>query len=393
MSFVPDTPGTYRLQVTFDDGTLVSEPVFASVRIRGDVMVPDDYPTVAAAIQGVVEGYGVDIAAGTWPLAYDAGDVGVKLTGAGSGVTVLDAQGQGPVLTVASELALRPVVELTDLTVTGGVGLIGGGLSLQSADLELTRVEVTGNDASEGGGIGCANCAIEITDSRITDNFALQDGGGLVAYTDGIQVIARDVTVSRTLFAGNDAILGTGGAVFVEGEMDGSFTNVVFADNLATEGGAISINARTAARGGVYTFDHVTATYNEASAQGAFLHLQGIAGSATVTNSIVWQQAGSDAVTEGSGPALYDQSYTLFADNSGNYDLPSLGAPVDKIDGNIIDRGSPEFVDVTEGGWATADWGLLSTSPAIDVGTGDNDTDGSPPDLGALGGPGGDWTP
>ena len=36
-------------------------------------------------------------------------------------------------------------------------------------------------------------------------------------------------------------------------------------------------------------------------------------------------------------------------------------------------------------------YGLASTSPAVDVGTGDPDSDGSPADLGAFGGPNGDW--
>ena len=49
-------------------------------------------------------------------------------------------------------------------------------------------------------------------------------------------------------------------------------------------------------------------------------------------------------------------------------------------------RADPEFAV-----GAMGNYGLGSTSPAIDAGSGDPDPDGSPADLGAFGGPNGDW--
>ena len=76
------------------------------------------FGSLEEAVKRTVNGDVVRLAAGTYdgPVTITKS---IRVVGAGEGRTIID--GGGPVLTVQATSTYRPVVELIDLTITGGV--------------------------------------------------------------------------------------------------------------------------------------------------------------------------------------------------------------------------------------------------------------------------------
>ena len=123
------------------------------------------YASLAEALAHTVNGDVVSLAEGTYKGGVTI-TKSVRIRGAGEGATVIE--GGGPVLTVKATSKFKPVVELVDLTVTGGVntglalsskdtGIVGSGGGIlvpysngkggAGASLTLRRVAVIGNVA------------------------------------------------------------------------------------------------------------------------------------------------------------------------------------------------------------------------------------------------------
>ena len=77
-------PGTFTLELVVSDPTSDSAPDAVDVIVEGDVLVPEDYPTIDAAISGVAVGSAIQIGAGTWPCTIDLNGTDVTLIGAGT---------------------------------------------------------------------------------------------------------------------------------------------------------------------------------------------------------------------------------------------------------------------------------------------------------------------
>ena len=127
-------------------------PAGATVR-----RVPQDHPHIFNAIAAAQPGDTVLVAAGTYSTSgsgevfpLDITTSGVALIGAGMGVSVLDAKGQG-----GSVLRLRaPNTRVEGFTLTGGVAVRGGGIFLgvgATGTPVVARCLVLGNAASERG--------------------------------------------------------------------------------------------------------------------------------------------------------------------------------------------------------------------------------------------------
>ena len=166
----------------------------------------------------------------------------IRIIGAGEGATVID--GGGPVLTIKATSKFRPVVELADLTVTGGVntgtalsakdtGFVGSGGGIlvpysngnggAGASLTLRRVTITGNKVrpsttmpspsgaqcpdgdcpyagAYGGGIATAG-PLTLDDVTVSDNLA--GGTASDAVGGGIYSAVGPVVISGSTIAGN----------------------------------------------------------------------------------------------------------------------------------------------------------------------------------------------
>ncbi|MBX2803075.1 MAG: PKD domain-containing protein [Myxococcales bacterium] len=387
-TFTPDTPGVFALQLTVNNGSQTSAPAVTEVRVAGEIEVPADYGTMAEALDSLAPGSTLRVAAGTWPMVVDRGRLDTTIIGAGRGLTILDGEGQGTVFSAAGVSGNRVVVHLEDLTITGGLGGLGGGVFQEQTNTTLINVELTDNVAGEGGGIYCHVCSLDADRVTVTDNGAGYAAGGIRVGGN-----AASLTLTRALVAGNLAPNNWGGGLLVEGGGGGTVRNVVFADNEALVGGGIAMNSATAG----LTVDHVTATHNTGINSGDFAQVNATNTGFSLTNSIVVGHDTSEAVFVASA-ANYDQDFSLFSDNAVDFVLVSSTAvvPTDGVDGNQINSGVPDFTALSDDDdWTNEDWTLGATSDAVDAGdpAAPADLDDSTADLGAFGGMTGDWTP
>lgn len=388
VSFVPDSAGAYVLRLDTTDalGGGPGDPV--TVRVVGEILVPEDYPTVGEAVDAAGDHATLRIGPGVWPAHVLTDGKHLTLTGAGADLTVLDGEGTGSVITMVD---LFESLTVESLTLAGGRAGRGGGLWVSNAgNVNLFDVTLEDNVSADGGALFAegALARLTVSDSRFVGNRSGFRGGGLSV----LAILALDV--DRTLFAGNAAPNDNGGAVRIERGGPAAFTNVVFSDNAAAAGGALFATGSTGDSVEL-TMDHATATYNSASVQGPFLKLNQYT-TLTLTNSIVAGHRTLATVQATGAKNTLTQTYTLFAGNDTDYAL-AIGAPIPQngVDGNVF-AFYPGFAATSEDGdWTDEDWLLAPVSAAIDAADAavDLDPDGSPPDMGAFGGAGGDWAP
>jgi hypothetical protein len=201
------------------------------------------FDSLREAIDRTVNGDVVSLAAGTHdgPVTITKS---IRVVGAGQGRTIID--GGGPVLTVKATSTYRPVVELIDLTITGGINTgtalngkvtgydaFGGGILVPhsngnrgaGATLTLRRVAVTGNQARPsttfpsptgaqcpdgdcpyagafGGGIATTG-RLTLVNSTVSGNLA--GGAASDASGGGIFSVVGPVDINGSTVAGNVA--------------------------------------------------------------------------------------------------------------------------------------------------------------------------------------------
>ena len=197
-----------------------------------DITLPDPstVPNNPTAPGGV---YTVDPANGDLVLNSVGGTV--NITGAGSSVSIVDAQcGVGEPLCTDNIRVLDLVngalnvsgvtFEGGDPTATGGGDPSpgdGGGILAQSP-LMLTDSTVTGNTATdEGGGIDSLGGAVTLDDSTVDLNFAGEGGGGVYS-TGGNDLTINGGSVSQNQQTETDSL--GGGGILVDVSPSGSST-------------------------------------------------------------------------------------------------------------------------------------------------------------------------
>lgn len=237
-SFTVDLPDTARCAVNGPSGSYGSE----------------DGSALTDALAAAAPGETLDVrgtCTGTFSL-----DRSVTLVGQQD--AVLDAQGSGTVLTVASAVD----VELRDLTVTGGGD--GGIISQGSLTLSGTTA-VTGNTKSMvdpdfafvfGGGILNDEGTLvlrddaSVTANAISASGSMDDiafGGGI--FSTGDVTITDDVTISGNSASTPDGGTAAGGGLYNESAIV-TIEGATIADNLASSTGGWPAEARG---GGIYT--------------------------------------------------------------------------------------------------------------------------------------------
>ena len=291
--------------------------------------------------------------------------------------------------TTTAEVA-HCVFELNECTNDG----YGAGVYVKNLpDLWLHDSVIQDNDCnsgdndngSNGGGLFTESAGILVEDCQFLDNMAGDGGGMALEGTTG--------NVVHNLIAGNlawdtqpglNAYRGGGGIAVYLGTVD--FANNVVVDNVSEDSG-----------GGFYTFDTTsqvtvdscTFAYNVADNGGGGVHT-GDNGTIVLRNSIVAYNEG-DAGIDSHGAAFQaDQSY---CDVYGNL-ADDYGAGLTDLtgsQGNI--RLAPQFLAWVDNGNPTDDdFHLDAGSPCVDAGDpSEYDWDGTRIDMGAYGGPDGDW--
>ncbi len=392
VTIVPDSPGRYVLQMEgLEAGGIASDE--AIVYATGDVLVPEDYPSLQDAYRSVSAGYTIDVGPGTWPTNLIVRDDDLRIRGAGRDQTVLDGGGVGSAIDILTGFATTSELELSDLTVANGRAGLGGGLRATGVGLSvvLQSVDFVDNEAVAGGGAKLENLADAVLDDlRFLDNGASRDGGGL--NVEG----TTSVTATQVSFAGNLALLDGGALYSSDGQM--VWVNGLCLDNLADRGGCMF--AETDSEDVDIEAWHITAAHNESLSDGRFAGTTRD-GNIRLRNSIV-------VAHHGEGPLFYtastsavapniDVTYSLLADDDEDF-WNSLISPQPTTG---IHQGTdvPQFVDLTDDlDWSNDDLRVVAGDPLVvdegtyvDVGAIQGyDPDATDPDLGAYGGPLGD---
>ncbi len=116
----------------------------------------------------------------------------------------------------------------------------GGGMYISSSTAALSDATFTGNTTNlAGGGLVMDDSEVTMSAMTFTDNTTSEDGGAFHSS-------ATTVTVSDSALTGN-TVPDNGGAVNLYNTTDARFVDVVFSENSAVYGGAISLTASSVA--------------------------------------------------------------------------------------------------------------------------------------------------
>ena len=250
-----------------DDGSAAVAPDLT-------VSVPDDYATVADAVDHVCTGSTVHVAAGTYAGEIDASGKSLSILGddgaasttlQGAGVDSVVQLGGGGELSTLSGFTIEGGSALygggfvcvgtcivTDLVVAGNYAYFGGGAALLDGDATITDCDFDDNSAEWGGGVFLENTTGSVTGGSYTENDASHGGGavsgwfadmdisGLVIaggasdHASGLYLYTFTGSLSDTSATGGAAE--TAGALFTrDSTLD--LVNNTFSNNYATWGG------------------------------------------------------------------------------------------------------------------------------------------------------------
>jgi hypothetical protein len=346
---------------------------------RWDTDVPAICPTIQSALDVAQLPGTIRVAPGVYHENVNfAGAPVTVLAIGGASVTTIDAGLNGPAVTIDQGEGTQSVLD--GFTLTNGTGapgfpaIEGGGLHVAGSSPTLRNLVVTGNALNSGvnggGGAYITQSTVTISSSVFTDNHVAYYGGGLyldrsdvhldhvviddntATYGAGIALYYGSVTVENSIISGNTGYSGNG--AFIQGGA-ASFTNVSMVANSGGVGGAVS------------AFDATVALVNVTMSGGA-------------------------AANTGGAYAYPGSTITFDHCNFWNNTNGDVGGAPDPIGagGNIaVD---PGFIDTTP--LESIDWDLRLTAASLLRHAGTpalQNQDSSVSDIGAFGGPAGDW--
>jgi parallel beta-helix repeat protein/predicted outer membrane repeat protein len=234
--------------------------------------VPDEYPTIQAAINAAPDGGTVIVAPGTY-TGYGNRDLDFH----GKAITVRSADPNNPNIVAATIIDCNGTGQdehrgfyfhngedgnsiLEGITITNGNADEGGAIFCDSSGPTISKCKITGNSAEmgagifgyhsnpnitnctisgnsiwgEGGGIWCYESNLDITNCTITDNNSMEWGGA----GGGIYCMKSNVTITNCTISGN-AIWEYGGGIFCS-DSNATITGCTISDNISDEyGGGI----------------------------------------------------------------------------------------------------------------------------------------------------------
>lgn len=299
----------------------------------------------------------------------------------------------------------------------------GGGVHAQTSNLELTENEISFNLGGRGGGVsaGGNQAAILVQRNIIRGNIGHDDhGGGLYIMANGVIAgnLIQDNEVGKNVDYG-----GWGGGLILFGDSSTFFPQVALSNNIVTGNYAINGSAeffdegarakldheliyknRTSPFGGgalmvdgccntTVTVNHCTVADNEGNAAGGNGLNTDVASSASITNSIFWNNGPDEfAATGGSTIRV---SYTLSGDVITSGNGVTFGAGNLRTDPLFADPANNDYrLKTTRGRWSpiarrrvtdsVSSPGIDAANPSVDF-SGESLPHGSRADLGSYG--------
>lgn len=206
---------------TLEGASVVSPRGTLLPAIPGMHRVPEDHPTIQAAIDAALPGETVAVAPGFWDEHLWIRDKAITLRGvAGADRTTISGTAfAGPVITV--EGAISRGTRIEGFTVSGGHGEQGHGILVRGADVAVRDSRIERNASSgifnergdvslfgctidsnqspvAGGGVRAAGGDTTLVDCTVSRNSAGTFGGGIFAEGGRVQVIDSRISANRT---------------------------------------------------------------------------------------------------------------------------------------------------------------------------------------------------
>jgi hypothetical protein len=279
----------------------------------------------------------------------------------GFGALTIDGNGGSRVFSVSSGVEAT----IRGLTITGGnVTGDGGGIS-NAGDLTLDQVIVKTNDASNaGGGVYVATTGyLTLNNSTIDDNDALYGGGIFGHFETGTRLTITGSTISN-----NRATSGSGGginffSVASTGSAVGTIDRSTFSNNSAAGSGGVRVRYSSAN----LTITNSTIAYNKGDFGGGLSLID--SPNVTLTNTIVSENrnAANTADNDIQGVGTPTGTYNLVG-KGGSAGLSGTGNVV-------LTTGTALLAPLGDYGGKTRTHALLTSSPAINTGTGSSGVD------------------
>jgi parallel beta-helix repeat protein len=346
--------------------------------------VPQDYPTIQAAIDAAAGGDTVLVSPGAYveQIDFKGKEITVESTD-GPGSTIIDGNLAGTVVRILAGEGQRPVLRgftirngynfpdaggifayggpalIEGNRVRGNFGCSGGGIEASFSSATIRDNIVSGNrpncTGGSGGGIlvGGAGTA-NVLNNVITENVAASDGGGISLFAAG------SPTISNNVISNNVANGGSGGGISLGNASDALITNNMIFGNNAFQGGGIYWLVPLDQVGPNVVNNSVA---NNNAAFGTAVFADGFDAAARLQNNIL-VGSGSEAVLECGAFNDLNPPVIAFNDvfNAGS-GLGYGGTCTDQtgVNGNI--SADPSFVDAS-----TGDFHIQAGSPAIDAG-------------------------
>ncbi len=347
----------------------------------GRLYVPDKYANIQSAIDKADDGDSIIVSPGVY---YENINFKGKNIVMGSrflitsdtayiSQTAINGNQNGSVVTFKN--GEDSTALLTGFTITNGFSdTFPGGIYCDNSSPRLENLMVIENIGGDGGGIGFGfNSNSRIKNVTIQDNDAILKGGGIICGVNS------NISLQNVEIKYNSAPEGGGIWIFISNP---KLNNVKIIGNKAFYWG-----------GGIYCIDHsspslvnVTVTENTAiDSTGGGIYC--ISSNPNLINSILWNNSPNEIYFfKGPGSSSITVSYSDIQGGEAGIETSDKDFVYwlnDNIDTN------PLFVNAEQG-----DVHLRLSSPCIDAGNPDpqyNDADGSRNDMGAYGGPNGDW--
>lgn len=181
--------------------------------------VPRDYNTIQEAINAAGSGDTVLVADGTYVenIDFDGKAITVKSVN-GAASTIIDGNRNGSVVTFENSESASSVLD--GFTITNGNGMpieykhpddyVGGGIHCKNSSPTITNCIISGNSAKAGGGIYCKNSSLTLADCTFSDNSVTWPGHGGGIYCGGSFPSFSTPTLTNCTFRGNSATNGGG---------------------------------------------------------------------------------------------------------------------------------------------------------------------------------------
>jgi len=296
----------------------------------------------------------------------------LTLSGAGTGVTTIDAAGLDRAIAVWQS----PTATIANLSVTGGSSGVraGSGIWVSSSTLTLDRVRVFGNEP-QGGIFIIGTSSLTLTGSRIDQNI----GSGIVTQSTTTLTVINSVISGNTNDSNGGGIDSTGTTTIVNSVISGNATEesgggIDSTGTTTIVNSTISGNRAEKSGGGVNMNFGTTSLYNVTIAANMANNLSsslfgggGVAvnapGALAAQNALI---AGNQGDRQASGTS-HDCLGTI---TSGGYNLieqPAGCTLAGNTAGNISGQ-NPALGPLQNNGGGTSTHGLALGSPAIDAG-------------------------